>query len=561
MPAGLITFPGVDRPERADMTLSHGVTPSVCIIELEPQPDFLSEGGDLVFTYGETAITFTDCKVDRGSFRVDQSGWVIQLAVWDRRWRWAFGDVSGSYNTRLEDGTFDLTRKQDPSYLMSVLLDAMGEQDYDLSKVPVGVWPEVNWDYDNPAQMLAQLADELGCRVILHLDDTVSVEPVGSGQALPDDGPDSPIEADSLAAKLPQRPDLLRFVGGRTRFQIEITLRAVGLDTDGTIKKINSLSYMPTSGWGYVDLQDMTAVGVSQADIRQREFLRTLARDTVFRWYQIALEINDDNGNPYRFNVPGFGEVTRVKQLLLLESMVELMQDADGHFRAKPAEVVGMFADERLGSETTEDGTIYWGGFSIDAERGLVQFSAPVYQINDAAANGAAFQEAAIRLITAAHVRDPDTWAWIRYTRDLQLNPGGNFSKVYKHGEAYLAVLPVYDDSGNLESFTTNTEALNAEADAYLQAALDEFQTGQPQERTYSGLVPIDPDGAIQQVSWSVGPDGCMTRASRNCEWDPNVATYRVRRVFEALRHDYVAQMGKRVNEIKRRLDFRPFLE
>ena len=52
----------------------------------------------------------------------------------------------------------------------------------------------------------------------------------------------------------------------------------------------------------------------------------------------------------------------------------------------------------------------------------------------------------------------------------------------------------------------------------------------------YAGIVPISPDGAIQQVEWSGGLSGCVTRASRNSEFSLVVAPYHERRQAERRR-------------------------
>ncbi len=73
----------------------------------------------------------------------------------------------------------------------------------------------------------------------------------------------------------------------------------------------------------------------------------------------------------------------------------------------------------------------------------------------------------------------------------------------------------------------SDQEEVVAEADYYLQAADLEYQTPTPQDRVYAGILPVSPDGAVHQVTWSIGGSGATTRASRNNEWNPAVPTYR----------------------------------
>jgi hypothetical protein len=53
--------------------------------------------------------------------------------------------------------------------------------------------------------------------------------------------------------------------------------------------------------------------------------------------------------------------------------------------------------------------------------------------------------------------------------------------------------------------------------------------------RQYPGIIPIDCDGAIQQVSWRIGPGGPTTIASMNCEHSDYVPDLPARRLRENL--------------------------
>ena len=64
-----------------------------------------------------------------------------------------------------------------PQALATLCLQAMGEDDYDVSALPNDARPEIDWSYQNPAEALQQLCDKLGCRVT-YVVDTDSVKPV-----------------------------------------------------------------------------------------------------------------------------------------------------------------------------------------------------------------------------------------------------------------------------------------------------------------------------------------------------------------------------------------------
>jgi hypothetical protein len=549
------------QPIRGQYTLSHGITPGVATIEMLPQAGFGAEIGDLVFTYADVELVFPDCKVDRATLRYDANGFVWQVSVLDRRWAWAFGTISGSYNTRQDDGRIFPDRQQEPSFLADLCLDAMGEDGYDTSAMPTGVYPEIEWNVENPAQALADLAEQCGCRVVLQLDDTVAVVPTGVGAVLPEN---DLVIADSLTINPPERPDQLAYYCGPTRYQMDIPLVAVGLDTDGTIKKIDDLSYAPNYGWEFSDYVNFSDIAQDSIP-SEKNLIRALARQTVFRWYQIALEIEDDNGNPYVLEVPDFGQVTKLKEVFLLNKQVALMEDWDRTERAAPAQVVGQWFDFNVKPENTEPNSIYWRGFNIDPVRGLVMFNDPVifyepqFELDDEGNWIGAAEPPDISLRTAFQVRDFVTWEWDRYVRTLDFGtksigsvvPTSVAVKVYLHEESFLAIRNITDGNGN-QTLDTNRDDLNVECDAYLKQAQLEFQTPLPQDLAYAGLWPISPDGAIQQVGWSVGPEGATTRASRNSEFSTAVPLYQTRRLFEQIRNKRVLLMKQKVLDLWR---------
>jgi hypothetical protein len=110
------------------------------------------------------------------------------------------------------------------------------------------------------------------------------------------------------------------------------------------------------------------------------------------------------------------------------------------------------------------------------------------------------------------------------------------------------------EDSGRftLVSFRSNveTDQLDGAADSYLDAAQAEYSLDEKLDVPYVGLLPIEPDGAIQQVTFSIGVAGTFTRASRNMEHNAFVPPYRVRRRAEKLddladRTSFLQELGR----------------
>jgi hypothetical protein len=141
-----------------------------------------------------------------------------------------------------------------------------------------------------------------------------------------------------------------------------------------------------------------------------------------------------------------------------------------------------------------------------------------------------------IYLRTTVHVRSFGSRAPDRFY--LERNLGGNRGTgplVLKREEIVRQVVPVYDRNFNVTQLLTNDAANVAEANYAMDAALLQYQTKQPRDVTYIGIVPIGVDGSITQVSWNVGPEGATTRASKDTEVHYSVPTFRERRLMSSL--------------------------
>jgi hypothetical protein len=78
------------------------------------------------------------------------------------------------------------------------------------------------------------------------------------------------------------------------------------------------------------------------------------------------------------------------------------------------------------------------------------------------------------------------------------------------------------------------------QANYYLQAAAQDYIEQDSFDVPYAGLVYIQVDGLIQQVTWSIAcpGGGTMTRASLATEHNPYVLPYPARRHQEKQRND-----------------------
>ncbi len=181
----------------------------------------------------------------------------------------------------------------------------------------------------------------------------------------------------------------------------------------------------------------------------------------------------------------------------------------------------------------------YKNGITVDEDRWLIITEDPLYSVSPKGK----YSPANIQVKIAYSVRDPQTWEFFRYTQDLQLSSAvPTQPRIIRHEDIFGKAVGTFDEEFGLIDFTDNTDAddLNAEANYYLQAAAQEYIEQDSLDVPYAGLVPIQVDGLIQQVTYSIssGPGGStMTRASLATEHNPYVLPWAVRRRNEKERN------------------------
>lgn len=528
---GLAYFPGINQLVSATYTRSHGTAPGVATVEIAPQANFTASTGTLEFAYGNTRLPFRNCRLDQHSFRLNSQGEVWALAIQDRRWMWAYGEISGHYNVRNPDGSVMKrngnveglkTTERSPRELATACLIAMGESAFDVSELPDDMRPEVHWERHNPAQALSMLCDQFGCRVVLKLDDSVKICKTGTGAELIK----LSVMEDSLSINPRQMPSEIKVVCNRTRFQADLVLIPVGMDLDGEVVPIDDLSYAPAAGWSRVN-------PLFFAEVTNSLKARDLAKATVWKWYGVSTLRNMDGSNDGQL-IPGYGKIRSRQQILPIESeQVETYVDSDGSKKNLPAMVYGEYAYGVANVfVNTAAGTWYRYKFNVERERAIVQFEEHVFKVD----TDGTFIPAIMVLRTAVSVRDTLTGADHRFERGRKY--GGEIAtgpEIVKREDIILTSVPTYNANGVVTNLTTNVGEVQTECDYQLDSAELKYQATFPQERGFVGLVPIDLDGAIQQVTWNVGGGGTTTKASRNNEFSTVVPSYEERQFVNGI--------------------------
>ncbi len=540
-PQGTIYFSGIRSLMSGQFTLSHGISPSTCTLSIPPQPGRLILSGELLLEYGRTRFRFPDCRVDRIIATQDATGSEVwQLIILDRRWLWReTGRISGFYNVRRDENTIVDDTEKSPQDLAKLCLDAMGEKNYDVRALPNDARPEIEWDYANPAEALARLCDTLGCRVVMNMDQRVQLHRIGKGRTLPQ----GQIEG-QLTLDPPDPPGEIIIVGARARWQGDLELEPVGLDVDGEIKPIRELSYAPRHGgrrsWEFSDIDHFN-------DLRVKKH-RALAQQSVYRWFRVKTPLE----------LPGLkDEIEDLDRILPLEDVQVETMEVQGRRESRPPWVYGKFwmghedhkaREERdLPNIKNRPKSQYTQGFSVDADLGIVKFNKPVFTFEEIFVNqggrrvsgGLKILDPTLFLRIAVNLRDKETRGWIRgqwrkkpkrRTRRTQTSAR---KKYVLHEDI---IREHYIDFTRGKRLVRNDDEVQAMAGYYLDAELAQYDFDDSGSMTYPGLIPVDLDGAFQQVTWIVTGEGfALTRVSRNREEFIITPDYNERRLFERL--------------------------
>jgi hypothetical protein len=341
---------------------------------------------------------------------------------------------------------------------------------------------------------------------------------------------------DSLTLDRPEAPDELAVLCGPTRYQADFELEAVGLESDSaavaekhrsTIRPIDDLSYAPKDGWNIIDVAWFQNVDISKKD-------RDLARQTVFRWYRIKAP------------PPGLKQPDQRKRIVLETTQVETTTE-DERVIDKPAQVYGIWYpnyNDRRNVETEFDpqgdtDSPFYRAWTLDTKRQVVKFANHVYRNSEhdiGAANPAKLVVAKpdLRLRCAFTMLLDETRATNRYGRNRKTGlKNGTPTRFLRHDELQFTWVPAYRNDFSVQSWTNNQADVDRACDHYLDAAFREYDQSMPQTIKYLGLRSVSLDGAIQQITLTVGKSGATTIVSRNTEQLARVQPYRFRRLME----------------------------
>lgn len=540
---GIVEYGNVQSILGCSVTLSHGITPSQFVIRCLPQEQSLWVESDLRLKFGSVYIRFQNCLADEANSQFDSSGQTISMTILDRRWKWRGPTISGHYNMRGPDGKplkvpegvsddkFDpelavSDGQREPRKLMEYCLDALGEKNYFID-APGGIFPEVHWEEDSAAQALQEVCDYCGCRIVLTLNNTISIVRTGKGAPLPP----GPGEHYGQLIDPADMPAELEVVFEPSWFQMDLALYPVAQQRDGKVVVLDDVDYAPANGWGETDDREFDTI--------EGEDDRQLAKQCVYRWYQVQFHEFAPEPLPDAF-------IDYASQFDIVGVQVFTHKVA-GQVHHRPAVVFGDWYDEEADQNTSVlavlltngaysiNRTIVPFGFTIDDRWKVVKFDSPLFlRESESASPGIA--PADIKLRTAVQFRSQETAGYVRYKKNFKLaapaNTGGQERAKWTRVVPVEGLRAYYhdpDDSEpkNQKELDEHAEKLKAEIDRSYRQQLGETAI-------YSGWLPISPDGALQSITWNLDAGGATTTVNRNN--DPGSDTtlsYAMRRLNE----------------------------
>lgn len=489
------------------------------------QPNYVIPNiGELRLFDGERTLYLQ--KVYAVNPRVEQTadgGAVLAVSIYDRRYTWEWGFVVGTWNKQTYKGV--PTKERTLTALILDCLTAVGETNPILIDVPV-VYPEVNWEYKNPGSALQELLGKFGLTIGINTaqDGRIVVAPASYDQTFPP----VPCISSSVSVSNNVLPSKVRLVGSRVIVQREFSLVPVGVDTDGSIKHIDDLSFAPTS-WG-------KEIIASFANLDTEE-KRDLAEKCVFKWF--TPDISEEVGNTV---------------YPLLNVITDTTIEEGSVVRDKPyVKGTGVkwdgvsFKDVASQKITT--------GYQIDKKVGIVKFTDPQVVVVGGASGpvAAEFQAAELTLVAAYERKEGDE------------NDFGYWERVIPGGTE----LPVIYNENSLIPYTYIESALGefdnrADLEDYANGALDrlveQHTVRYPEVKKYPGVWNVGAFGTVMQVVYSLGEGGAITEIQKGVEIPRgSLDNYEERLYKGAVRHDLLTQIKDRSVRDKKAVELGTF--
>lgn len=494
-----------DKPCEVEFSLTLGISPGSGTITFADTSYNIPKKGTLTVSDNEAMLVLFNIYADKPRIKANaESGYELQATIYDRRFTWEWGYIVGLWNQRGVDGV----PKQERT-LQNLLVDcliALGEYSYTLMDIPVA-YPEVNWEFDNPATAMETLCEQYGLVVGMGVygDNPIIISPYDYDRNMPV----SVFSEDTAGISADILPSRIYVVGNKKVYQqLFEDLIPVGEEIDGTIKRIDDLSYAPAD-WG----NEIKCLFANIATAEQRE----LAKKCIFKWYSI-----DFNKYPADMVLPLLSEISNV------------VVKEGNEIHEKPYLIGTKTLWDGVGFVTTTQGKIS-EGFAIDKKFGIVKFNKVITQPKNNSYASGGFESATIDLVAAFESKwgnqedFPYWWVSIPYGTELSVI----------HKDSSIVAYYVKNEVTGTWVFQ-NSVALNAYTDIILDKLLSYYHSRNPEIKIYPGIYAYGAWGEIRNVTWRAHSEtGATTEVQKHIEIPrPLIPSYKeklAKRKFTAL--------------------------
>ena len=526
MATGSISFPGIVAPISLVATRTVGVRPDRAILRCQPQsgsPD-CTGSATLQFSFNGVGISWTNSLCDSGTIVLSTHGHIQVIEILDRRWSWSKAYYTKAFNVRNPDGSIIDSSKKSTSAIAAELFGQLGIS-ADVSAVATNDYPELVLDHHRVDDALSDLLTNRGYVISLMTDDSVKVYRRGTGADLPrnDD-----TRSEVISVNPPQMPSKLMLVGSRTLVQSKLKFVPVGIDTDGTIKKVADLSYAPVFlGWNGADMENFNFIADKKA--------KDLAKSTVGKWFQVESQADGTLRiavtSPALNYVPGEIFVGSAKQYLPLKAeLIDASNNPLEFVNGNRSVVEGTFyqagQNPNPGKNTDDFARQDKLGYTFNEELGIIKFDELALKKTPGPVNGT-FTFADVYMVCTYSVHDTTSLVKDRFERSRSL--GGIGTDVMKNNEFERHIVLNYaEGGGDVVYGSDNKSDLNITADITLDDAVRMYSTSVGVVLKWRGIYNFSTDGNTLQLRWNCATAGdCPweTQASQHMEGLPLLPT------------------------------------
>jgi hypothetical protein len=347
---------------------------------------------------------------------------------------------------------------------------------------------------------------------------------------------------------------------------------------------------LPTKSWASCPIPTFTSV--QPTDRLSYMEAKALAQDSVWKCFRILPFDPTFWPQAKPLNVPFFGRIKRRQQIVLQDKKCELIvpipripgavnkgnplgfqpggpipnqgvlpEFYNGRSRERGATVQGSVFRKCGGMQVLWQpaapgavANVEWEAntgptdrvfvpFTIDAVEQMVVFSDHVYYFQPGAGGHGYYAIPNLILETGCLVQDPDTSQPVRWEETL--STGGIAPTEWQiKEEVAVSVLGNYDEASRLKGFQfLDLADARGRAGILLRGMAAKYRVTQGEIREYPGILPIQPDGYVQQVTYQVG-EGATTVASGNTEHSVAIPTLPARRRAELLPPNRLAALA-----------------